>query len=102
MLIHASGSTRLTFRKLMARDARLEYLLDTIPFLIYRKQPDFCAHREWYRRGGFKAQICGIVGMTSDNPDPDLRTAAAYDVAYQTLYRLLPPCQHEGMCGPYR
>ncbi len=37
-----------------------------------------------------------LVGWGSNHPDPALRTSAAYDVAYQTLYDLLPDCQD---CG---
>jgi hypothetical protein len=38
-----------------------------------------------------------LVGWSAANPK--LRSEEAYDVAYDTLYELLPDCNHEGWCG---
>ncbi len=91
---------RLTWPELMQRDARLAALAAAVK--VTQAGRDFCANTVWYAGVGFKAQLCEVVGFTSENPDAALRTPAAYDVAYQHLYRLLPDCRHDGMCGPYR
>jgi hypothetical protein len=55
----------------------------------------FCANREWFSR--FKAQMCRLVGWSRIGGGPDvLYTPEAYDLAYQTLYDLLPNCRN---CG---
>lgn len=89
---------RLTYAELEERDQRLAALRAAI-LVVGRSHPDeFCANHWWYGRRGFKATLTTIIGSFADQPDAALRTAAAYDVAYQHLYRLLPDCRHEGMC----
>ena len=36
-----------------------------------------------------------ITIITSQSNDPRLKTARAYDVAYQTIYAALPDCKHD-------
>lgn len=88
---------RLTYAELEARDERLAALRLAIES-VGRGTADFCANHWWYGRAGFKATLSDIIGMYAYQEDATLRTAAAYDCAYQTLYHLLPDCRHEGMC----
>jgi len=94
------SSKRLTYNELEQREPRLTELHRRI--VATRPGPDFCANATWFRPGGYKAQLLAIIGNISDNEDAALRTASAYDVAYQTLYRRLPDCRHESICGSYR
>jgi hypothetical protein len=55
--------------------------------------PHFCANKVWYRPGGFKDRLCQLVGWYAERDDPVLRSSEAYDVAYDHLYRQLPPCR---------
>jgi hypothetical protein len=90
---------RLTYAELEERDDRLYALRMAIDFVDHTSgSEDFCANHEWYGRAGFKATLTNIVGHWATQDDAALRTAAAYDVAYQTLYHRLPDCRHEGMC----
>ena len=58
--------------------------------------PSFCANQVWYLR--FKPRLIELVGYWANGPDI-LRTDEAYDVAYQTLYELLPDCRDCTWCG---
>lgn len=89
---------RLTYPELEARDERLAALRVAVETVGRTGADEFCANHWWYGRRGFKADLTGIIGSWADQPDAALRTAAAYDVAYQHLYHLLPDCRHEGIC----
>lgn len=94
---NATGK-RLKYAELEERDQRLSALRAAI-LVVGRSHPgDFCANHWWYGRRGFKSTLTTIIGNIADQPDAALRTAAAYDVAYQHLYHLLPDCRHEGIC----
>jgi hypothetical protein len=57
----------------------------------------YCANRDWYR--DLKPALCRLVGWDRAG-DPVLGTPAAYDLAYKTIYHLLPDCRHEEVwCG---
>jgi hypothetical protein len=44
--------------------------------------------------------VIEIVGRWSQHPDPLMHTSDAYDVAFQTLWGLLPDCDHrDKLCG---
>jgi hypothetical protein len=62
----------------------------------------YCANAEWYGYGGqqgIKPRLCLLVGHEAAHFAPELlRTSAAYDVAYQTIYYALPDCDHAGIC----
>ncbi len=88
---------RLSYAELEARDERLAALRLAIES-VGRGTADFCANHWWYGRAGFKFTLCDIIGSYANQDDDALRTAAAYDCAYQTLYHRLPDCRHEGMC----
>jgi hypothetical protein len=53
--------------------------------------PNFCANAVWY--ADFKPYLEQLVGWTARKPI--LRSSEAYDVAYDTVYELLPDCRHE-------
>jgi len=55
----------------------------------------FCANRAWYGRGGFRAQLSRLVGWGARHDEPWVGSREAYDLAYHTLYRILPDCDHE-------
>ncbi len=55
----------------------------------------FCANEHWYGyngQPGIKRDLIRLVGFRAESTDPVIRSMAAYDVAYQTLYALLPDC----------
>jgi len=59
----------------------------------------FCANHRWYGcagcnvcEGGLKQEVTRLVGWEAQRPD--LRTEAAYNVAYDHLYQLLPLCRN--------
>ena len=61
--------------------------------------PSFCANHFWYGcngcdicNGGLKAKLLRLVGHEADNPQ--LRTSRAYDIAYDAIYSVLPPCRN--------
>src|SRR5207245_967771 len=62
--------------------------------------PWFCANHRWYGcaggdlcicKGGIKRELLRLVGAGAENPR--LQTERAYDLAYDHLYALLPPCR---------
>jgi hypothetical protein len=63
-------------------------------------RPDFCANARWYGYGGqrgLKPRLLMLVGHdAAPFAPPLLRTRAAYDVAYHTVYEALPNCKR---CG---
>ena len=54
----------------------------------------FCANYVWYRPCGFKDELCALVGYERKTGPDVLKSAAAYDLAYETLYDALPDCTH--------
>lgn len=61
--------------------------------------PSFCANHRWIGcagcdvcNGGIKQELLQLVGWGAKNRK--LRTSDAYDVAYDYLYSLLPPCRN--------
>jgi len=58
-----------------------------------RKSPRFCANETWYRQ--FKPRVVALVGFDAKNER--LTNSDAYDVAYQSLYAMLPNCSRN--CG---
>jgi hypothetical protein len=78
---------RLTFRRL----ARLEPGLLALEQAIKRLKPDsprWCANRCWYEV--FERWFDGLVGWNAY--DPSLRSEAAYNLAFDHLYSLMPGC----------
>lgn len=66
-------------------------------------EPAFCANDLWYGEDGFKDRMAALVGWGREEegaaPADFLTTEEAYDLAYTTLYDLLPPCRNCGCWG---
>ena len=101
-----------TFEDLAARDPRLAKLRETAEAAGGRHRRldgGFCANAVWYGYsrngspyglGGIRTELVKLVGDHSRNADPLLHSSDAYDLAYQTLWELLPPCEHDDeACG---
>ncbi len=89
----------LTWANLKRVEPRLQVLEREIKAIVDKNgSPYFCANETWYGyqdpQQGFKERLCRLVGWEAENPR--LRTAGAYDVAYDYLYELLPDCRD---CG---
>lgn len=56
----------------------------------------FCANAVWYGYGdpdfSFKERVVRYAGWEAE--EPRLRSNAAYDIAYEHLYELLPACRN--------
>ena len=89
---------RLTWAELVEREPALGQLEREVRALRRQPRPaNFCANEVWYGFGrwrgmGFRERVVGLVGWCARSADPDLRTSAAYDVAYRRLYESLPDC----------
>ncbi|OQA06041.1 MAG: hypothetical protein BWY65_02297 [Firmicutes bacterium ADurb.Bin373] len=83
----------MTFKRIAKIEPRLQALYDEARQVKARGR-NFCANQVWYSR--FKPQLILLVGWNAENPQ--LRTPAAYDVAYRTIYRTLPHCRN-CFCG---
>ncbi len=81
-----------TWGELVRLEPRLRVLQRDVK-AVDGSDPHFCANRVWYARGGFKERLCCLVGWEAERDDPVLRSSEAYDVAYDRLYNLLPPCR---------
>jgi hypothetical protein len=57
----------------------------------------FCAHEHFYGFGGFKQRLSELVG-NQRRDHPVLATRAAYDVVYERIYKVLPPCRGNCLC----
>ncbi len=84
-----------TWEDLVAREPRLADLRVAAE-RVRDVDASFCANAVWYGYGGhlgLKPRLLRLVGWGAQNRDPVLRSCDAYDVAYQTLYDLLPDCR---------
>ncbi|MDE3073880.1 MAG: hypothetical protein KGJ86_00500 [Chloroflexota bacterium] len=90
--------------RLVALEPRLQDLYQEAR--AYRRPQDtpWCGLAFWYGDGpyrghGLKARMCALVGFGAPkSAPPELRTSAAYDVAYQKLLDALPDCPAGGEC----
>ena len=80
-----------SFEELADLEPRLLELLHEARSMIDMGGLSFCANRIWY--DGFKPRLVALVGWERDAGPKLLRTSAAYDVAYQTIYGALPDCR---------
>jgi hypothetical protein len=58
--------------------------------------PHFCANAVWYGyegHPGIKQRLLRLVGWERSDRHPVLSTPCAYDVAYEHIYEMLPPCR---------
>ncbi|MFL6230991.1 MAG: hypothetical protein ACJ741_19620 [Pyrinomonadaceae bacterium] len=60
--------------------------------------PTFCANKIWYV--SFEPRLKQLVGRNARSADPLMHTSEAYELAYRTLYRLLPNCR-DCVCLPW-
>ncbi len=84
-----------TWDDLVRLEPRLAGLRAEIERITARDGQRFCANEHWYGYNGepgIKRKLVRLVGFRAQSPDPVIRSMAAYDVAYQTLYALLPDC----------
>jgi hypothetical protein len=59
----------------------------------------FCANRVWYGNAiedGLKSTLLRLVGHSAAKKEkhPLLATSQAYDLAYETIYEVLPGCRN--------
>ena len=95
----ASGQSDpvLTWDQLVEREPRLQQLREAIAAVRDDPaEPYCCANEYWFfshRGPGFVEQLAALVGWHRRPFDPLLGTSDAYDLAYRTLYDLLPDCR---------
>jgi hypothetical protein len=99
MGITSTKKTKPTFDELMALEPRLGVLLREAK--AHQQRKGFCANAVWYGydgSGGLKGRLLMLVGWERRPRHEVLNTQEAYDVAYETIYRALPDCNHgEGL-----
>ena len=89
------ATTTLGWNELVAREPRLGDLMAEVR-QERATDPPYCANARFLGYGGhpgYKRRIVALVGWFSDAADPELRTRAAYDTAYQRLYNQMPDCR---------
>ena len=57
------------------------------------RDKQFCANAVWYKN--FKPRLVHLVGFDARNQE--LNSSEVYDIAYQKIYQVLPPCK-ECLC----
>lgn len=77
-----------TFEEICQLEPQLEGLAKEIRNLR-ASSPHFCANRVWY--GDFENRFDALVGWHAWNPA--LRSELAYNITFQHLYNLMPPCR---------
>jgi hypothetical protein len=58
----------------------------------------FCANKIWYIK--FDRRLAELIGQDAHKDDPLLRSRNAHELAYETLYKLLPDCR-SCICLPW-
>lgn len=81
----------MTWEEIIQIDARVKKLHEKAKNLDINE--DYCADREWFRDGGFRDQLKELVGFKRQDKPVRLRTAKAYEIAYQKIYHALPDCR---------
>lgn len=108
----AEPAIRPRFEDLATRESRLLELRRVAEIAGSQQRRDddgFCANAVWYGyprkgssygEGSIRGQIIALVGRHSQHADPLMHTSAAYEVVSDTLWDLLPNCDHEDRsCG---
>lgn len=101
-------ATAPTWRDLTQAEPRLLDVQRMVRRYAREAGERFCANDVWYP--WVKPHVSGLVGWSRKHshhvpPHEDeaveamLRSSAAYDVAYEHLYGLLPACRHEPRLG---
>lgn len=57
-----------------------------------RNQKGNCANAAWYGPDGIREAMSAAIGHGRTHGPSELKTSAAYDVAYRTLFAALPNC----------
>ncbi len=87
--------TNPTWDDLVRAEPRLAVLRSDVEQITAGDGQRFCANAVWYGyhgEPGIKPKLVRLVGFRAESTDPAIRSSEAYDVAYQTLYALLPDC----------
>jgi len=77
-----------TFEEIRRIEPQLEGLAKEVTNLK-PLSPHFCANRTWYQ--DFEDRFDALVGWHAQNPV--LRSEVAYNIVFQHLYKLMPPCR---------
>jgi hypothetical protein len=80
-------TTTVTYEQLAKLDPSLNVLLRRA-----RNQSGNCANAAWYGPDGIRAEMTRVIGHGRTHGPSELKTSAAYDIAYRTLYAALPAC----------
>jgi hypothetical protein len=90
----------MTFKELTDLEPRLIDLLNEAKSISSKENPNFCTNRIWYgyqdSESGLKYRMSRLVGNFTESDNSILRSSAAYDLAYRTIYDALPDCSHQG------
>jgi hypothetical protein len=91
----------LTCEQLAAREPEPGQLREEIE-QVEAINSTFCANRIWYER--LRSRMMKLVGDMAQSENPVIISSEAYDLSYQTLYHLLPPCRSRGrmLLGTYK
>jgi hypothetical protein len=93
-------ASELTWRRIANIEPRLAEAERLIKMIRDPGGESFCANDIWYGyrdiRFSFKERVNTYAGWFAEKPE--LRSDAAYDIAYQHLYDLLPDCRN-CLCG---
>ena len=86
----------LTWAHILAEEPRLKSLAAQLKAVDPGDNPNFCANAVWYGYGkphnaSFRNRMMDLVGWHAANPA--LRSEAAYMIAYEKLYNMLPDCR---------
>lgn len=95
-----------TWEQLVAAEPRLGEVMTTARATRRATPFRYCANEAWFGYGphrgkGIKPLLDHLVGWHAESADPLLGTSAAYDVAYQAIYRALPDCRGCGCPSPF-
>lgn len=96
------GVINMTWDELVLQEPKLQILYDKLKLIKDTgEQKSFCANSIWfgypnsdYFRVGFKKRMSFLVGWGAPTKNDLLKSSEAYDVAYETLYKLLPGCRN--------
>lgn len=83
---------QVTWSELTKIEPRLITLLADVKAVRDPGSASFCANEIWYDQ--FRERVSNLAGWCAENRDPRIASSAAYDIVYQTLYELLPPCRN--------
>lgn len=78
----------MTWQEIVSVEPHLHRMFDEAK-KVDGSEKYFCANDIWYER--FKPQLKYLVGWYAK--DPRLASMDCYDLAYQKIYKVLPPCK---------